>query len=143
MSEKEGVMAMWRHREQHEAVAWGDEVRLVEEAEAFLGGRLIEETADWWQPLPGWVLLNVLAHARRGDIGRLTDGRRGWALAYLAEEVLEAAPTRARLAELQRGALVPLELALMADGGAGADSRALLVERTLGAIRRFRQSTKP
>ncbi|MDE3085805.1 MAG: hypothetical protein KGJ77_03475 [Acidobacteriota bacterium] len=134
-------MAMWWQREQQGEGAWGDELRLVEEAEAFLGGWLIEETADWWQPLPGWVLLNVLAHAKRGDIGRLTDGRRGWALAYLAEEVLEAAPTRGQLVELQREALVPLELALLGDGDPGADSRAVLVERTLGAIRQFRQHT--
>jgi len=134
-------MAMWWQREQHEGTR-SDEVRLVEEAEAFLGGWLIEETADWWHPLPGWVLLSVLAHARRGDIARLTDGRRGWALAYLAEEILEAAPTRGALTELQRGALVPLELALLAEGGAGADSRAVLVEQTLGAIRQYRQHTQ-
>lgn len=134
-------MSGWWQRAQQEG-AWGDEARLVEEAEAFLGGWLIEETADWWQPLPGWVLLNVLAHAPRGDIGRLTDGRRGWALAYLAEEILEAAPTRGELAGLQRGALVPLELELLRGGDPGADSRAVLVERTLGAIRQFRNSAQ-
>ena len=134
-------MSGWWQRAQHEN-AWGDEVRLVEEAEAFLGGWLIEETTDWWQPLPGWVLLNVLAHAPRGDIGRLTDGRRGWALAYLAEEILEAAPTRGDLTELQRGALVPLELELLRQDGPGADSRAVLVERTLGAIRQYRNSAQ-
>ena len=133
-------MAMW-WRGQQEGTS-GDEVRLVEEAEAFLGGWLIEETADWWQPLPAWVLLNALAHAQRGDIARLADGGRGWALAYLAEEILEAAPTRRELTELQRGALVPLELALIVDAGPGADSRARLVELTLGAIRQFRNSTQ-
>lgn len=97
------------------------ERQLVTETEDFLAGRLLELRYAAGQSIPDWAWINRLAH---GTIDDLTEVAGEWrhgglyhswrrARAYLAGELLDAAPTQASLIELQRELLVPLELQLM------------------------------
>ena len=74
--------------------------------------------------VPDWAWLNVLAHGSQDDIGALAVGEPAWrissdtsvwhdALSFLAQELVSQATRRGRaVTELQRSALVPLELEL-------------------------------
>ncbi|HVX22184.1 MAG TPA: hypothetical protein VHB02_12600 [Acidimicrobiales bacterium] len=114
--EREGP-DMWRPGRRN---APGDDGHPVAEAARLLDGRAGEAGTDSWAP--GWVAVNVLAHA---DVVRLQElaaecGRRGWTpstewLGRLAAEMLRIAPTEPELVTLQREVLVPLELQLLDD----------------------------
>jgi hypothetical protein len=109
----EGVDRSWRYMEKE----------FVRACEAFLGGRFAQYLDDRGRPAPEWAWVNVLAHRSADDLADLAAGRashrfitgntRTWedALAFLAEEVLDAA-SFTQLETLQRDVLVPLELEL-------------------------------
>jgi hypothetical protein len=90
----------------------------LSEATAMLDGRLRtpgRESLD----TPPWVWINELAHASWNDLVRLANRRgRGtaWegAMSYLARELHTQAGTADGLLGLQRHALIPLELELLA-----------------------------
>jgi hypothetical protein len=110
---------MWTTRSR----AW--ERTLVAECEAFLTGHYVDRLLSEGRLVPSWAWLNLLAHGTESEIGACaeTDGTDGavgarpdWhlVLAFLAQELLaEAARQGVAVAELQRRALVPLELALI------------------------------
>lgn len=120
---------------------------IVDEAERLLTGHAADTIQG--SRIPAWAPLNTLAH---GDLGRLQslaredeDGHRGplaSTLAYLATEVLLAAPGEDELVELQRDALVPVELGVLDDTVAAprtAAELAGLVMRSLDSYRAHRQ----
>ena len=111
---------MWRARK-HRGLAEPEE--LVLECEAFLSGQYAQCLRDSDRGVPAWAWLNVLAHGSDGQLGGLASANPGhepaptpataWpsAMALLAREILNrVAQGGETLAELQRLALVPLEL---------------------------------
>jgi hypothetical protein len=103
--------------------AW--ERALVAECEAFLTGHYVERCLAEDRLVPSWAWLNLLAHGTESEIGACAAGdevdpavrgRSEWqmAIAFLAQELLaESARRGAAVADLQRRALVPLELDLV------------------------------
>jgi hypothetical protein len=108
-----------------------DEIRaLMAEAEAILAGRPSEgspsegsssEGTASAEPAAGRAWVSILAHADWVALTELEnrfplDGGSLWddALVYLASELLAVAGTPERLFEVQRAALIPLELDLLA-----------------------------
>ena len=101
-----------------------DSAEIVGACEAFLLGRLLEHVEEHAAPMPVWVWTNLLAHGTEDELRleraavreRTTTSRGDWreARSYLASEVLDLAATYGPLAEVQRAALVPLELELAA-----------------------------
>ncbi|HEY8547948.1 MAG TPA: hypothetical protein VIL36_22975 [Acidimicrobiales bacterium] len=97
---------------------------LVAETEAVLAGRYADLLVADNRPVPAWAWTNALAHATEETLdevslpdhpGPVPPHRAWWhARTYLAGEVLEAGRRCGSLARVQREALVPLELALMA-----------------------------
>jgi hypothetical protein len=96
-------------------VELGPGARLVDECEAFLSGHLAERLSTDG-PLPAWVWINLLAHASeeelRAECKRTPRGLWEAHRARLAGEVLDLAATSGSLGDLQRQALIPLELDL-------------------------------
>lgn len=102
--------------------------RLLRESEGFLEGSLALEHAEKGESVLDWEWVNLLAHANERQLERLAQrrllprtspGYDLWhaALAFLAEEVLEAARrAKVDVESLQRSVLVPLELEIVADG---------------------------
>jgi hypothetical protein len=98
---------------------------LVEDCEAFLGGRLVETLEVRKVPVPTWAWMNLLAHGSMEEL-RLASleerTRRGddyweWrkSRSYLATLILASArPFGPLLALHQEAALIPLELMLAA-----------------------------
>lgn len=98
------------------AAAVGDEV------EAFLQGRLVDYFVARSRPVPAWTVLNKVAHATADELAALAGGpgkdptaepdepRWRSERRALAAQLLEDAPTPQQLADVQRKALVPLEL---------------------------------
>lgn len=133
----------WQRRRDDQDAPVRDEVVLTRETEAFLTGRLVQKWHDEWLTVPNWGWLTVLAHGGIAEIAALTDAgtywspsERAWgpALGFLAGEILTRAGTEEALQELQRSALIPLELqALRVDGGAGLDP-SQLVRNVLAAV---------
>jgi hypothetical protein len=109
---------MWPRRKRQSEPVGEDEARLVEECEAFLGGRYAERLCRSGAHVPAWAWTNLLAHATESELEeqiRLSeyqmalpsDWRR--ARCYLAGEVLRVARSNGPLARLQADRLVPLE----------------------------------
>ncbi len=96
-------------------------VCLIEETEAFLAGRYLEVRAGSDSGRPAWAQLNWLSHADPDEVsdsapalGPSRLGSWSWAVAVLTGEVLElTGGDRARIRDLQRSCLIPLELTLM------------------------------
>jgi len=90
---------------------------LAAECGAFLDGSYAEHLVDRVQIVPAWSWLNLLAHGTEAEIrdaARSSTGR-GWrgARRFLAGEVVDRIESgHGPLEELQRSALVPLELKL-------------------------------
>lgn len=110
---------------------------LVEECGAFLQGTYAEQAARESALVPTWALLNTVAH---GDLARIrTQARSGagslrWALPLgwskatreIAREVSELVGDDEQMLEsFQISVLVPLELQLMREQGAGHDVAAV------------------
>jgi hypothetical protein len=93
---------------------------LVEESEAFLAGHLADRLAESGSDVPSWAWSNLLAHGSEEDLrlarGEATTGQWGEVRSHLAAEVLEVAACYGPLAEVQKAAMVPLELDLAAEG---------------------------
>jgi hypothetical protein len=94
---------------------------VVAEAEATLRGRLLERHARR-EDLPGWVVVNAMAHAEWEWLAAVAEGRatgagrdrlRDAVVTVLAGETLSVAASPAGLHELQHRYLVPLELRLL------------------------------
>ncbi|HZQ58783.1 MAG TPA: hypothetical protein VFA84_12130 [Acidimicrobiales bacterium] len=95
---------------------------MVEEAQATVTGGLLERHADR-DDLPGWVVVNALAHGDWAALTRLAAGEvpgrdrlRAATVTFLAGETLAVAGSPAGLAALQRAYLLPLELGLLHAG---------------------------
>lgn len=111
-------MGFWRSRRRN--CAMGGE--LVADVEAFLSGRLVEHIESRGDIVPAWAWTNLLAHGTIDDLR--ADCKSPWlrrartycqwrqARSHLAAEVLSSAKQYGSLAEVQRVALVPLELQL-------------------------------
>jgi hypothetical protein len=103
---------------------------LVRDAQATVTGTVVDREG-WRDDLPGWVVVNALAHRdwegmealARGD-GSGPGGVRAAVMTFLAAETLAVAGSRAGLAQLQRTYLVPLELELLAEADHHARSPA-------------------
>lgn len=98
-----------------------DLAEVSDEAEAYVRGRYRQLLERRSEPLPAWAWLNALAHGDVADVERLAsqavggDGPEAF-VAGLARDLLEQMAARGvSLEELQRGRLVPLELALARD----------------------------
>ncbi|MFI5040255.1 MAG: hypothetical protein ACHQNA_00145 [Acidimicrobiales bacterium] len=96
---------------------------VVAEAQALLAGRAADRHSAAADPVPGWAWVNCLAHAGMEDLNGLVDGARiaqpsGWAgaMSFLAHELIATGRTSEGVAELQRAALIPLELDLLSPG---------------------------
>ena len=95
---------------------WGG---VVAEATALLEGRLADSTVAGW-PRPSWVWVNRLAHGSWDELCDLSQKRHRWvriwegATTVLAAEMISYAGTPDGLLALQRGALIPLELDILA-----------------------------
>jgi hypothetical protein len=101
---------------------WVWERELVDECEAFVSGRYVQDLDGDRRSVPEWAWLNILAHSGEGDIraiavggpptNALHDATWRSALVFLAQEVLSEMTRRGgTLLDLQRSTLVPLELA--------------------------------
>ncbi len=97
---------------------------LPQECELFLSGRYVECVRSTGRTIPAWVRVNPLAHGSATDLIGLSsvagDRLLGWdwasVIGQLAAEILAAVgDDPARLQELQRDVLIPLELRLADD----------------------------
>lgn len=144
---------MWwqRRRDDRAATApHSDESVLSREAEAFLSGQLVQTWHDQWVMVPAWGWMTVLAHGGMGEIAALGDAGTYWspservwgpAMSFLAGEVLSRAGTLEGLQDLQRTALVPLELEMLRTEGGTTVEPSELVRRVLTAVADFHPST--
>ena len=94
------------------------------EFDSYLAGSYVDWLLRNNQPIPAWAWVNSVAHAHFDDlrelasgVDRLPCGRSGlepWRLvsAFVASEVLAAAPDESTLVDLQERVLVPHELHL-------------------------------
>lgn len=89
-----------------------------------------------------WVWLNLFAHGTREEIAALGDGRQGWTLKYLTEEILAVAEDDDSLRTLQTAALIPLELEMLAFAAGARPGARELVSGVIGAIRSYRHDTQ-
>ena len=100
----------------------GSSTELLAECESFLTGTIAELVLHRDGFVPVWMWTNLLAHGSEAEIRREYEADRratgtvedGWrsARSYVAGLVLERARQAGSLAEVQRSALVPLELRL-------------------------------
>jgi hypothetical protein len=92
---------------------------ILAEAEATRTGRLLERHG-WQEDVPGWIVVNALAHRDWDGLAGLADGggadperARDAVVAFLASETLSTAGSPEGLDALQHAYLVPLELQLL------------------------------
>jgi hypothetical protein len=110
---------------------------IVADAQATVTGSLLPRYG-WREDLPGWVVVNAIAHldwdgleALAGGATSGQGGTRAAVVTFLAAETLAVAGSRGGLAQLQRGYLVPLELELLAE----ADDRPRSAADAVTAVR--------
>jgi len=93
---------------------------IVADAQATVTGSLLQRYG-WRDDLPGWAVVNAIAHLDWDGLEALARGDGGpgqvhaAVVTFLAGETLAVAGSRAGLAGLQRSYLVPLELELLAE----------------------------
>jgi hypothetical protein len=145
---------MWRRARERGARVRGTaaESELIEECEAFLSGRFREHLVHQNRAVPNWAWLNVLAHGDSDQILSPTDndhGRSPWeqawcqALAYLAAEMRTSVEAMGcSLGELQRSALVPLELEVLAKDAQEPLDPGQLARIVVDALDRYRASQR-
>lgn len=141
----------WQKRRDEQAAPVDDEVVLTREVEAFLSGRLVQHWHDEWLMVPSWGWLTVLAHGGPGEIAGLMDSGTYWspsekawgpALGFLAGDILSRADSPGALQDLQRTALIPLELELLRSEGGTVLEPSQLVRHVLAAVADFHPSTR-
>ena len=110
---------------------------VILEAERLLAGEVCDPDHLRGLRPPAWRLISVLAHSSRARLVRISDAALtihpgSWAatVGSLASELLDATASRPVLVVLQRQALVPMELRLMAgampEPGTPAELRSLV-----------------
>ena len=125
--------------------AWPEGQQLVHECEAFLAGRLAWVLEGEHRTIPAWAWCNVLAHCSAEQLAQMAAGRMlgaftaagAWerGLCFLARELLAQADERGcEPAEVQRDALVPLELEMTRDVGLVETGPGLFVMRVVAAL---------
>jgi hypothetical protein len=101
---------------------------LIEEIESFLAGYALRSYLDLGLAVPAWANINWLAHGRTADLRERVrleyglerlEGSWAWAVSTVARELLEAGREDSVVLRLQRDCLVPMELALLDQGGRG------------------------
>jgi hypothetical protein len=136
---------MQRRNEQDQVTA------LVDECTAVLEGRYAEHLRQTGSVRAPWTWLNLLAHGLLVDLEQAAAAGRqgstsvgGWyaARAFLAGELLHAAPDPRSLVELQRRALIPLEMELLG-GQRTVRSPKQLVEEVLARLERATRRPRP
>jgi hypothetical protein len=145
---------MWSR--EHEDPVRSLAAELTDECNALLAGRYADYLHEQGHLAAPWVWMNALAHASQEELTEVAAGpptrtsdRPGtveWrrAIAFLAEEVLERArSTGTSLADLQRSALVPLELELMACTGGAVLSPGQLAGLVMAAVHRHPSRRRP
>jgi len=97
-----------------------DTADIVLEAECLLAGRSLETSALRTRRVPTWALLGILAHRDHEGLLRLRTQAMArhpasWeaTLGYLPTELLAHAPSERALLQVQREALIPLQLRLL------------------------------
>jgi len=124
-------------------VTAGQVGRVVAEATALVEGTVADSVQFGWPP-PPWAWINKLAHADWADICDLSIKRhrlvRVWegAISFLAADMRALAGTPEGLVELQRGALIPLELRVLAGRVQPPESPLELVAMVRAEMDRFR-----
>jgi hypothetical protein len=115
---------------------------VVLEAEQLLAGDVVARRDRGAGIIRPWVLVNVLAHADRAGLLALQSRNEpvssdSWimTLGYLSSEITAAGPHERDLVSLQRRALVPLELGLLARQVAAPTSPAELARLVMGTLR--------
>jgi hypothetical protein len=101
---------------------------LVGEIESFLAGNALRSYLDSGLAVPAWANVNWLAHGRPTDVRERVrleyglerlEGSWAWAVSTVARELLDAGREDSVVLRLQRDCLVPMELALLDQGGRG------------------------
>jgi hypothetical protein len=114
---------------------------VIAEAQRLLSGRTFDAQRGHRQR--GWAVVGALAHGDRAELQKLartgisshpTSATWDAALAYVAGEVLEAAPSDRALVQVQRQVLIPLELKLLGAGGRGQPNPRELVTLVLASL---------
>jgi len=115
---------------------------VLAEATAVIEGTVVDSAVCGWPPPPAaWV--NKLAHADWDEICALSNTRhrpgRVWegATSFLAAEMRTFADTPAALLDLQRCALIPLELEILAHRVEPPESPADLIEMVTAEMHRY------
>ncbi len=130
------------YRDRHKDKAdLADVEEVIAEAERLLSGRILDTQRGYRRR--GWALVGALAHGERAELQKLAGAtlsshptRATWdaALAYLAGEVLDAAPTDRALVQVQRQVLIPLELKLLGAGVRGPSNPRELATLVLASL---------
>ena len=114
---------------------------VIAEAQRLLSGRTFDAQRGYRRR--GWALIGALAHGDREELQKLAGAgisshpaSATWdaVLAYLAGEVLGAAPNDPALVQVQRQVLIPLELKLLGAGVRGPSNPRELVTLVLAAL---------
>lgn len=125
---------------------------LTDEFEALLRGSLVEYLQSEGRWTPPWAWVNALAHGSVDDLVRWAEAdgadsdddasrseAAGWraVLSFLAGDILSrVAAGRTTLEELQRSALIPLELELMRGVERPTPDQGRLAGMVMAAVRR-------
>lgn len=140
---------MWRCGPSRKSIqSWAGD--LTSEAESLLCGDYVEFLHRNGRWTPSWAWVNALAHSDRTELARWATGdvpdelagdppASEWRrlLGFLADDILTQADAGgASLSELQRSALVPLELELLRGVERPAPSTVRVAAMVLAAVRR-------
>jgi hypothetical protein len=126
---------------------------VVAEAQATVTGCVLVRHADE-EDLPGWVVVNALAHGDWASLARMASGEvpgrdrlRAATVTFLATETLGVAGSPAGLERLQRAYLLPIELSLLREGAStlppAAAVRAVRGQLARASARRHHPSVAP
>lgn len=106
-----------------DCAVWRGRRRLVDDADALVAGRYLAHLVRFGRPVPPWAILNAVAHCELADLERWANAERsfaaggatsGEAVALLARQLRRTVGDDGqRLAQVQRGLLIPFELALL------------------------------
>jgi hypothetical protein len=133
-------MKWHRDRDKHKADLTEVE-GVIAEAQRLLSGRTFYVQRGHRQR--GWAVVGALAHGDRTELQTLagagmsshpTSATWDAVLAYLAGEVLDAAPSEVALVQVQRRVLIPLELKLLGAGVRGQSTPRDLVTLVLASL---------
>ena len=132
------------HRDRDKNKDQGDVTAVEEviaEAQRLVNGKTFHAQSGYGRQ--GWALIGALAHGDGEELRKLAGAGISshptiatWdaVLAYLAGEVLDAAPSDPALVQVQRQVLIPLELELLDAGVRGPSNPRELVTLVLAAL---------